>query len=369
MRKSEKAAVMIIVQINGAAFLWGGPGQGKSSFIRNGFEKLGYRVKIIRVNTILPHHLSGSPIPSSDGKSVVYVPPSWALELNEAPKSVLFLDDVSCASTMGQTACLGLMDEREVGGVKLKAIPIAAANPNTLATARFELDAAAANRCIHVTITSDGETFRDDAMNGFPAPVVPTIRESWEKLIPRKVDLVTKFLASPEGASVLNAMPDQITMKSVAWPSERTWEWFWKIQAACDCIDLESIPGIDLRQVRSILCCGAVGEGAYNTFLKYFTKPMEAKVDSALRQNKKYRFPETGDEMFGLLEAVAAKLTGGFTPETWGQAWGIVEGAYETAHRDRIVPFVLDMLSINKGQFNPPAFYDKTVRKFLEAAA
>jgi MoxR-like ATPase len=145
MRKEQKAAVLIVAQTGRSSMLWGPPGQGKSQFIRTGFSQLGYAVYVLRVNVVLPHHMGGAPYPNSDGTSFMLLPPQWAIDLSKAPKSVLFLDDLSCASPMGQLAALGLMDEKQIGGLTLtNTVTIGAANPNSLATARFDLDAAAA---------------------------------------------------------------------------------------------------------------------------------------------------------------------------------------------------------------------------------
>ena len=368
MRTEEKAAVLVCAQTGTPSMLWGNPGQGKSKFVRDGFGKLGYSVTVIRVNTVLPHHLGGSLAPDRSGEKTKTLPPDWALELNQHERAVLFLDDISCASPSGQTAAMGLMDEMEIGGLKLRAVPIGAANPNSLATARFDLDAAVANRAVHIPITSHAGTFREDAMAGWPAPRVPVIRDNWQQLVPAKMDLVTKFLCTPEGEAVLNAMPEQINMKTVAWPSERSWEAVWRLLAACDALKPESMTGIDLLAVRSSLFRGSVGEGAYRKFQNHYLKPMEASVNDALRHGKAYSFPESGDEMFGLLGAVSSRLaSAALTQKQWDQAWSLLEGAWQTMHRDRAVTFALDLISINHGLFALPSFYAKHVAKVLES--
>ena len=367
MKNEEKAALLIAAQTGASSMLWGPPGQGKSKFVRSGFGKLGYVVKVLRVNTILPHHLGGSLAPDKNGEQTKTLPPDWAVELNRAEKSVLFLDDMSCASPSGQTAAMGLMDEREIGGLKLKAVTIGAANPNTLATARFDLDAAAANRALHITITSHGATFREDAMAGWPAPRVPVIRDNWEQLVEQKADLITKFLCTPDGETVLNAMPEQVTTKTVAWPSERSWEMCWRLLAACDALKPESMTGLSLVAVRSLLFAGSVGEGAYRKFNNHYLKPMEVSVTDAMRHGKAYSFPETGDEMFGLLGAVSAKLnSGSLSQKQWEQACSLLEGAWETSHRDRAVTFALDLISMNQGLYDFPQFFTKHIAPVLQ---
>lgn len=368
MKREQKAAVLIIVQLDQPAFLWGSPGQGKSSFIRQGFSKLGYSIEVIRVNTVLPHHLSGTPVPNADGTAVRFLPPEWAVELNKAPKALFFLDDVSCASHTQQTAAMGLLDERKIGGLELKATPIAAANFNTLATARFSLDAAVSNRCIHVHIDSDADVYREDTLSGFAMPTVPVLRKNWERSLPVKEDLITRFLCSPEGQPVLNEMPQRVDEKTVAWPSERSWRNCMKVLAACDNLELDSIKGINLVALRSLLFKGCVGEGAFKKFNNYFVKPIASRVDEAMRHGKAFSFPENGDEFFGLLTAVTNKLSGeSMSEQQWKQVCSLLEGAWETSHRDRAMTFAIDLLSLNQDRFSLPKFFENKVRPVLLA--
>ena len=368
MLAEQKAAILIIVQAGMSPFMWGNPGQGKSALVRLGFTKLGYAVHVIRVNTILPHHLGGSPLPHPGGEMVRFVPPEWAIELNKSGKAVLLLDDLSCATPMGQMAALGILDERMIGGFHMdNVIPIAAANPNSVATQRFDLDAAAANRCVHVFITSDPESFRKDVAAGFPAPIVPVVGKDWKKFVERHSNRITSFLCSNDGAGLVNKMPEQITPETVAWPSERTWEKCWQLMAACDAIDPESAVGINMPEVKRILFRGCVGAGAQKAFINHFLKPMEASANDALKQGRHYVFPKEGDKLFGLLGAVVEKLEASLDEKKWEQAWGLLEALFKDGQSDRGITFALDLLSINKERFRKPPFYEQTIRGLLAA--
>lgn len=367
MRVTEKVAIVIGVQMNEPMMLWGPPGQGKSKFIRGSMQQLGYAVEIMRVNNMLPHQINGNQVGDLERRATVQLPPEWAIELNKHEKSLLFLDDLTCAAPTMQTAALGLMDERRVAGLTLKAVPVAAANPGSLAAIRFDLDSATSNRAIHVRTSSDGKAFREDAMNGFPLPPIPEVRAGWEALVTRKMDLVTTFLSSVQGERLVNQEPERITMETVAWPSERTWEKFWRVLAVCDSLVPESLEGVDLVAVRKKLLVGCVGRGALEAFNTYFLDPLEADVEVALRHGKAYSFPERGDQMFALLSAVTRKLyRRRMTERSWKQAWSLFEGAWETSHRDRAITFALDLLSMGGVEFRPPEFYTKVVRPKLD---
>ena len=365
MLAEEIAVIFIATQTNSSTFLWGSPGQGKSSLVRRGFSALGYRVHTIRLNTTLPHYLGGSPLPDQTNRTYDLVPPGWVRELNEADKSVLFLDDVTCAAPMVQTAALGLLDELEVAGITLKAIPIVAGNPNELATARFDLDAATANRCFHVWITSDAQSFKAAAEKDFPAPNVPVLRPGWKDRISVHRARILEFLVN-SGSKLVNAMPPQMSKATTAWPSERTWEKTWNMLAAYDGIDPNSVPGVNLPAIKRLLFLGCVGEGAYKEFVHHVITPMEADAAKALAQGRNFAFPSQGDKVFGLLSAIAAKLQSGrLTEVNWNSAWGLVEALKDAGQLDRGVTFVQDLVSIGAGHFNTPKLYKDEIVPLL----
>lgn len=367
MKISEKYAMLIAILADIPAMYWGPPGQGKSSFVRKSLPPLGFGVRTIRMNTILPHQLSGSMIPNKEGTGVTLVPPDWALQMNSSfPKWILFMDDLSCATPSQQQAGLGLMDEREIGGVKMNYIPIAAANPAQDATARFDLDGAAANRCLHISIHDDGKSFAEEIRNDFAAPEMPVLRPNWEQVVKVKAELVAKFLESPEGSAVINAMPSKITPQSAAWPSKRTWKYLWTLMAICDSIDPTSVVGCTMTDVRTILFHGAVGKGAYEKFKNYFLKPMDGDAEIALEQGKKFRMPESGDEVFSLIFAVSQRLAAQeLTQPRWKQAWAFVEHVWATRNRDMVIPLIQDLVTAN-AKFPLPELYTATIRPILQ---
>ena len=367
MLLSEKAATVLAAQIDEPVTLWGPSGQGKSALINRAFPTLGYVVEVLSVANMMPHQITGNYVSDLEAGMSRHLPPDWAVELNKHERGIIFFDDINCAPPATTHATLAVMNERRVGRTKLNAVPISAANPPSQAAIRFEMDSASANRCIHINITSDGKAFREDAMRKFALTTVPKIRENWRNLEDGKMDLVTQFLASEQGGKYINVQPERITQETVAWPSERTWNKFWCVMAACDCILPESMVGYDLYEVRRILLRGCVGKGAFEAFNKYYLDPMDADVATALKHGKAYSYPEQGDQMFALLGAVSRHIhKSRLIDTTWKQAWSFAEGAWNTAHRDRTVTFILDLVSLGGADFTPPKFYTDTVRPHLD---
>lgn len=368
MKRAEEVAIFVAAQINIPVILWGPPGQGKSAFCSLGFENLGYFVLTIRTNNIQPHHLGGFPVPSPDGTLVRMVPPSWVYELNEKPKAVLFLDDLSAAPPSNQMAALGLLDEKQICGIKLKAITLAAANFDSVATQRFMLDAAAANRMVHIPVTSDVQRYTEGVINNFPTPTLPVVRPTWTEMVRGKAQFISQFLLSAEGAASLNAMPPEITEKTVAWPSERSWHMVMKCLAACDSIQPDSIADVNMADVRELLFKGCVGNAAYQQFLQSLRKSSKFNAGEALNRGERYDFPEQGDDFHALMWNVRSKVCAD-PQKHWNNAWALVAGALRTQHRDATVPLITDLIGLGNSQRVLPERYEDSIRRLLDTLA
>jgi len=96
-------------------FMWGGPGIGKSSIVRQVVEELGMDVeknfKDQRLQQIDPVDLRGLPFPGNDGR-LEFHPPSF---LPDDGKGVLFLDELNLAPQQVQAAAYELVLDRKLG--------------------------------------------------------------------------------------------------------------------------------------------------------------------------------------------------------------------------------------------------------------
>ncbi len=367
MKIEETVALAIAIQSGKRVLLLGDPGQGKSGLVRGGFTKLGFKVKVIRVNTTPPHYLSGFPVPQEGGQKVKIVPPDWVFELNGAERSIIFFDDITCAGQLAQTTVFGIMDEGMVADVPLKAGIVGAANLSTLATPRFELDAATANRLIHIEISNDPESFAAQARADFPAPIWPKLRGDIATFIPTHRERILTFLTSGDGAGLVNAMPKKMEAKTLAYPTQRSWQACWELMAACDAVDPTSIGNVNLRAVKRLLFIGAVGEAAHKTFGKHLTQSWDKPAADAIRQGKHYVFSKRGDDVFALCTAVSALLESNLSESNWNGAWGLVEALEKDNLLDRGISLVLDLIGLNRGKFALPGFYESRILPAITA--
>src|SRR5919204_1178691 len=75
--------------------LWGGPGTGKSSAVRDLAATMGWPCEVVIASIREPSDFAGLPV-VSDGQ-VHFAPPRWAQRLSSAGLGMLFLDEISTA--------------------------------------------------------------------------------------------------------------------------------------------------------------------------------------------------------------------------------------------------------------------------------
>ena len=72
--------------------LWGAPGTGKSSVVRDLAERLGWPCEVVIASIREPSDFAGLPVVVDGG--VRFAPPTWATALSDAGCGILFLDEI-----------------------------------------------------------------------------------------------------------------------------------------------------------------------------------------------------------------------------------------------------------------------------------
>lgn len=137
-----------------AAFIWGAPGTGKSSIVREAAAKRKLPVVDLRASLLDPTDLRGLPM-VKDGRAL-WCPPAF-LPTPEMKPGVLFLDEINAAPPLVQAAMYQLVLDRRVGEYELPAgwRILAAGNRASDRAVTFRLSSALANRFIHLTLEPD----------------------------------------------------------------------------------------------------------------------------------------------------------------------------------------------------------------------
>jgi hypothetical protein len=117
MKPSDVArALAALVPTGRAVYLWGAPGCGKSSVVRQATRSLNRDLVDDRATLLDPIDLRGLPRVTKD--TAVWCPPAF---LPKSGEGVLFLDELAQAAPLVQAACLQLTLDRKVGEYELPA--------------------------------------------------------------------------------------------------------------------------------------------------------------------------------------------------------------------------------------------------------
>jgi MoxR-like ATPase len=141
------------------AFVWGPPGTGKSSIVREVADSAKLPVIDLRASLLDPTDLRG--IPAIDGGRAVWCPPSFLPRPNDTP-GVLFLDEINAAPPLVQASLYQLVLDRRVGEYELPKgwWIVAAGNRQQDRAVTFRMSSALANRFVHVSLEVDVDDWR-----------------------------------------------------------------------------------------------------------------------------------------------------------------------------------------------------------------
>src|SRR5262245_61890616 len=243
----EALAVAVAARV--PVLLWGGPGTGKSSAVRDLARHMGWPCEVVIASIREPSDFAGLPVVSNG--EVHFAPPRWAQRLNCEARGILFLDEISTAPPAVQAALLRVVLERVVGDLELppEIAVVAAANPPEQASDGWDLSAPLANRFCHIDWTPDAPAFAQGITAGWPVTGVPELNSAWRERTSMTRGLVGAFVAARP--SLLSQPPKDAAQAGRAWPSPRTWEMAALLLAAADDIGASEL-------VRATLVAGAV---------------------------------------------------------------------------------------------------------------
>lgn len=218
-------------------FLWGGPGVGKSSVIRQAAEEEDVDCIDIRLVLLDPTDLRGIPVPE-DGKAK-WLPPSF---LPTKGRGVMFLDELNAAPPLVQNSALQLVLDRCVGEY---IVPdgwyIIAAGNREMEAFVHRMSPPLLNRFVHIEFDVDTEEWGRWAVRNNVAPQI--------------IGLLTKF--RPE-------LIYKFEPQKRSYPTPRSWVFASQIIQ-------NKVP----EELRFELVKGCVGEGAaieLNTYMKIWSQ-------------------------------------------------------------------------------------------------
>jgi len=144
-------------------FLWGAPGIGKSSIIKQIARENGIECIDLRLSLMDPTDLKGIPFYERDSHSALWAPPSF---LPREGRGILFLDELNSAAPAVQASAYQLILDRKVGEYTLPegwAI-VAAGNREGDRGVVYRLPSPLANRFVHIEMEVNALDWRDWAL-------------------------------------------------------------------------------------------------------------------------------------------------------------------------------------------------------------
>ena len=291
--------------------LWGPPGIGKSTVIRELTDELGIGFIDVRLAQREPVDIRGLPVPRDDREGVDWIISSdWPREGQEdyVDRGIILFDELTAADPSLQVAAYEFILDRRLG--KLYEVPkgwyiVAAGNRTEDAAVARTMSSALANRFLHLELAANSKDWIEWAiLNGVEPNVIAFIRY--------RPGLLFSMTGNRERG----------------WPSPRSWERVsFELQMAQE-------TGLSRGSQRTIVE-GLVGTGAAIEFLGFVEWAEKIPdVEGMLRGDVSIQFPDRTDQQYAMVSAAvyimlrsedAHDLINGFLklllgiPNTWCQ--------------------------------------------------
>jgi hypothetical protein len=356
----DSLAVAVAARV--PVLLWGGPGVGKTSAVRDMAAKAGLHCETVIASIREPSDFAGLPVVGTRNTGVTFAAPVWARRLAQEGTGILFLDEVSTAPPAVQAALLRVVLERTVGDLDLPddVTVVAAANPPEQAADGWDLAAPLANRFCHLEWDLGARDWADGVIGGFDIPNIPKLEPSeLEAMSAAILTTVSAFVASrPE---LLVAPPRDEASAGRAWPSARTWT------MAARLIGAAQLHGAD-ESVQATLTAGCVGAPAAVEFGAWQSELELPDPEEALADPASFELPERGDRAYAALSRIAAAVIANNTQERWEAAWLAIDTGIRNGKADIAISIIRVLVRHRPDGAKPPRKVLGTVAPVLREA-
>lgn len=259
-------------------FLWGAPGIGKSDVVRAVAEQLGIQIVDKRLAQCDPTELKGYPVPDLK-KGVMRFLHDTGLPTDG--KGILFLDELPHAPNAVQSVAFQLALDRKIGDYTLPEgwVVVAAGNRTTDRAGAHTINAALANRFVHIDMNVETEDWIDWAMNNG----VSDLTRGYIRYRPQ------------------NLMTNEIKPGAREFPTPRTWAFADQIVQRTDIED-----SIKLELIK-----GTVGEGLAAEYIGYYRNQKNlVNLDRIMVSPESAPLPEGPSAVYAVIAALESRTSG-----------------------------------------------------------
>lgn len=262
-------ALAALIAAQQPAFVWGGPGIGKSSVVKQLALALSLRLQDVRAVLLDPVDLRGLPFLGKDGRS------KWATPdfLPHDGEGILFLDELNAAPALVQASCYQLVLDRKLGEYTLPDgwVIVAAGNRDSDRAVTTRMPTALRNRFVHLPFETDLHEWSEWAIQAGIRPEVIAFLRFRPHLL------------------------SQFDRDENAFPSPRSWEFVSRILAKSADTSLEHE-----------LFAGSVGNGAATEFSGFLRTFRELpNIDAILLNPHREPVPTSPAAQYAVATALA----------------------------------------------------------------
>ena len=157
-----KNSLISLIDSKIPVFIWGNPGVGKSSLVRQIAENKSMKFIDLRLSLLDPTDLRGIPFFENETKKAVWAKPEFLPDTNSEEEGILFLDEINSAPPTIQAAAYQLILDRKIGEYELPknfAI-IAAGNYESDRGVTYRMPTPLANRFVHLDFELDFDEWK-----------------------------------------------------------------------------------------------------------------------------------------------------------------------------------------------------------------
>ena len=204
--KDLKKSLEALVAQKVPTFLWGAPGIGKSSIVKQIAQEKNVGFIDLRLALMDPTDLKGIPFYDKESHTALWAPPAF---LPREGEGILFLDELNSAAPAVQSSAYQLILDRRVGEYVLPdgwAI-VAAGNREGDRGVTYRMPAPLANRFVHFELDVNVDDWREWAYsNAIDSRIIAYISYKNEHLFTFDASKQEKSFATPRSWEYVNSI-------------------------------------------------------------------------------------------------------------------------------------------------------------------